>query len=91
MLGIILFVLTYLYYPNINKDKNVKKQLLEKKGLSFTDIDVAGKPELRQQMIKKAAGASSVPQIWIGDTHVGGCDELYACARAGQLDELLAG
>ncbi len=66
------------------------KQLLEKKGLSFTDFNVSAKPELRRQMIKKAAGASSVPQIWIGERHVGGCDELYALERSGSLDKWLS-
>ncbi|MAR91914.1 MAG: glutaredoxin 3 [Pseudomonadota bacterium] len=64
------------------------KHLLKSKGAPFTDIDVSGKPDLRKEMEQKA-GAHTVPQIWIGETHVGGCDELYALERQGQLDALL--
>ncbi|TBU78851.1 glutaredoxin 3 [Pseudomonas daroniae] len=65
------------------------KQLLTNKNVSFDEIRVDGKPELRAEMTRKA-GRTSVPQIWIGDTHVGGCDELYALERAGKLDALLS-
>lgn len=64
------------------------KQLLEKKGIEFDEIVVDGKPQLRAEMTKKA-GRTSVPQIWIGATHVGGCDDLFALERAGKLDALL--
>ncbi|MFR0674123.1 glutaredoxin 3 [Enterobacterales bacterium AW_CKDN230030176-1A_HGKHYDSX7] len=64
------------------------KQLLTHKGVDFEEIRVDGKPQLRAEMSQKA-GRTSVPQIWIGDTHVGGCDELHALERAGQLNELL--
>lgn len=67
------------------------KQLLASKGVDFQEICVDGEPAVRAEMTRLAGGRTSVPQIWIGDTHVGGCDELYACARAGQLDALLAG
>lgn len=67
------------------------KQLLASKGVEFQEICVDGQPKVRAEMTRLAGGRTSVPQIWIGDTHVGGCDELYACARAGQLDALLAG
>lgn len=67
------------------------KQLLASKGVDFQEICVDGQPAVRAEMTRLAGGRTSVPQIWIGDTHVGGCDELYACARAGQLDALLAG
>ncbi|WP_425056258.1 glutaredoxin 3 [Pseudomonas abyssi] len=67
------------------------KQLLASKGVDFREICVDGQPAVRAEMTRLAGGRTSVPQIWIGDTHVGGCDELYACARAGQLDALLAG
>ena len=62
--------------------------LLEKKGVDYTDIRVDKEPELRQEMTKKA-GRSSVPQIWIDDYHVGGCDELYALEHQGELDSRL--
>ncbi len=66
------------------------KQLLKSKGVDFTDIDVSGKPELRREM-EQRSGRYTVPQIWIGSTHVGGCDDLYALERAGKLDALLKG
>ncbi len=64
------------------------KQLLGHKGVEFEEIKVDGQPELRAEMTRKAR-RTSVPQIWIGSTHVGGCDELYALERAGKLDALL--
>jgi glutaredoxin 3 len=64
------------------------KQLLGKKGVAYEEIAVDGKPELRSEMTRKA-GRTSVPQIWIDDFHVGGCDDLYALERAGKLDALL--
>ena len=65
------------------------KQLLDHKGLSYNEVSVDGKPDLRQQMTQKANGAHTVPQIWINETHVGGCSELMDLERAGQLDGLL--
>ncbi|MEE1924176.1 glutaredoxin 3 [Pseudomonas sp. 148P] len=64
------------------------KQLLSSKGVAFEEIKVDGKPQVRADMAQKA-GRTSVPQIWIGTTHVGGCDDLYALERAGKLDALL--
>lgn len=64
------------------------KALLAKKGVAFEEIRVDGQPQLRAEMAKKA-GRTSVPQIWIDDHHVGGCDDLYALERAGKLDPLL--
>ena len=64
------------------------KQLLSRKGVAFTEINVDGQPQLRAEMSRKA-GRTSVPQIWIGDVHVGGCDDLYALEQAGGLDKLL--
>ena len=66
------------------------KQLLSLKGDAFEEISVDGQPALRAEMTRKA-GRTSVPQIWIGATHVGGCDDLYALERAGRLDALLQG
>jgi glutaredoxin 3 len=66
------------------------KELLRRKGVDFKDIDVAGKPELRAEMMARAGGRHTVPQIFIGATHVGGCDDLYALDDAGKLDPLLA-
>lgn len=64
------------------------KQLLQNKHVAFEEIRVDGKPQVRAEMVKKS-GRTSVPQIWIGTAHVGGCDDLFALERAGKLDELL--
>jgi glutaredoxin 3 len=64
------------------------RQLLERKQVSFELIDIDGSRELRQQMIA-LSGRTSVPQIFVGDTHVGGCDDLHALEAAGRLDPLL--
>ena len=64
------------------------KHLLASKGVAFEEIKVDGKPDVRAEMTRKAR-QTSVPQIWIGDHHVGGCDDLYALERAGKLDALL--
>ena len=64
------------------------KQLLASKGVDYEEIRVDGEPAIRAEMTRKA-GRTSVPQIWIGSTHVGGCDDLYALERAGKLDALL--
>ena len=64
------------------------RQLLERKQVSFELIDIDGSRELRQQMIARS-GRTSVPQIFVGDTHVGGCDDLHALEAAGKLDPLL--
>ncbi|GGB61464.1 glutaredoxin 3 [Roseibium aquae] len=66
------------------------KRLLDKKGVSYREEDATFDPALRQEMIKKANGRSTFPQIFIGDVHVGGCDELHELERAGKLDSLLA-
>ena len=66
------------------------KQLLNNKGVAFNEIKVDGEPALRAEMVRKA-GQTSVPQIWIGSTQVGGCDDLHALERAGELDALLKG
>lgn len=64
------------------------KQLLDSKQVSYQEIAVDADPELRRQMAERA-GRTSVPQIWINGTHVGGCDDLYALDRQGKLDALL--
>ncbi|GLS86295.1 glutaredoxin 3 [Cypionkella aquatica] len=65
------------------------KGLLKKKGVAYTEIDVGADPALRQAMTERA-GRRSVPQIFIGGTHVGGCDDLHALDHAGKLDPMLA-
>jgi glutaredoxin 3 len=64
------------------------KQLFDGKDVSYKEISVDNNPSLRQEMTKKS-GQRTVPQIWIKDKHIGGCDELYALQRSGQLDALL--
>lgn len=66
------------------------KRLLTEKGVSFTEYDVWADPDKKPEMIQRANGGRTVPQIFIGETHVGGCDELHALERAGKLDPLLA-
>ena len=66
------------------------KRLLSEKDVAFSEIDVWAQPDRKAEMIERAQGGRTVPQIFIGDTHVGGCDDLYALERAGKLDDLLA-
>lgn len=66
------------------------KRLLTSKSVAFEEIDVSGDWQAREALQEKAGGLSTVPQIWIGETHVGGCDDLYALNHAGELDKLLA-
>ena len=67
------------------------KSLFAKKGVTYEEIDVSQDAGIRTKMIAAAGGQRTVPQIFIGDRHIGGCDELYALDRAGGLDPLLAG
>lgn len=66
------------------------KDLLRRKGVEFSEINVTGDAEGRAAMTRRANGRSSVPQVFIGGNHVGGCDDLYALDEAGELDPLLA-
>ncbi|WP_108258663.1 glutaredoxin 3 [Mangrovicoccus ximenensis] len=66
------------------------KKLLKAKRAAFTEIDVSVSPHLRRKMAGRAGGSNSVPQIFIGGTHVGGCSELMALDRSGVLDVMLA-
>lgn len=65
------------------------KRLLTQKGVSFAEIDIARQPDKRQEMMSRANGRHTVPQIFIGQTHVGGCDDLYDLERGGKLDKML--
>lgn len=67
------------------------KRLLNAKGVSFTEVDVLRDPNRKDEMIARANGRRTVPQIFIGDTYVGGCDDLMDLDRMGKLDPLLAG
>ena len=66
------------------------KRLLDQKGVSYTEIDVMMAPGKRDEMTKRANGGRTVPQIFIGGDHVGGCDDLYALERASRLDPMLS-
>jgi glutaredoxin 3 len=66
------------------------KRLLTQKGVTFEEIGVDGDAAGRSKMAERAGGRRTVPQIFIGETHVGGCDDLYALEEAGRLDGLLA-
>tara|TARA_R110002094_G_scaffold64796_7_gene74992 strand:+ start:179 stop:595 length:417 start_codon:yes stop_codon:yes gene_type:complete len=69
---------------------SMAKQLLNAKGNEFTEYNIWSKDEYRAEMIKRSGGASTVPQIFINDDHIGGSDDLYALDRAGHLDGLLS-
>lgn len=67
------------------------KRLLKNKGVAYKEIDIMLKPGVRHEMIERAQGKSTVPQIFIDDVHVGGCDELYMLEQNKRLDPLLEG
>ena len=65
------------------------KELLSRKGVDFHEINASGNSQMRQEMLERSNGGTTFPQIFIGATHVGGCNELYALEEAGKLDVLL--
>lgn len=65
------------------------KRLLSQKGATFQEIDVMRDPDQRVEMTQRSNGGRTVPQIFIDDIHIGGCDDLYALDRAGKLDPML--
>lgn len=67
------------------------KQLLNSKGVSYEEVDVTMRPAKRAAMRERSGGRNTVPQIFIGEHHVGGCDDLFALEGAGRLDALLSG
>lgn len=69
---------------------HMAKALLGRKGIAFEEIDVSRRPDLRAEMTRMAGGRYTVPQIWIGEKHIGGCDDLYELDQEGGLDRLLA-
>ena len=79
-----IYTRDYCYYCQ------AAKELLNRKGVSFTEVDITGRPERRNEKIQRANGRTTVPQIFIGETHVGGCDDLHALEAAGRLDTLLS-
>jgi glutaredoxin 3 len=66
------------------------KQLLDKKGLSYHEIDVTNNSEMRQELVNMTGGRQTVPQIFLDDHHIGGCDDLYELERTGELDKMIA-
>ena len=66
------------------------KSLLGKKGVAYEEMDVMMDNKARDQMLERSGGARTVPQIFVGDTHIGGSDELFALEREGKLDAMLA-
>jgi glutaredoxin 3 len=67
------------------------KSLLRRKGVEFVEYDVMERPELRDEMVRRAGGRTSVPQIFAGGKHLGGSDDIHALDAAGKLDPILAG
>lgn len=67
---------------------HMAKELLRRKGVTYEEIDVTGRSDLRSELNRRS-GRTTVPQIWIGETHVGGCDDLHQLERDGKLDLLL--
>lgn len=63
--------------------------LLEQKGVAFTEVEAAFDPDKRQEMLRRSGGRATFPQIFVGDRHIGGCDEMMALERSGELDPLL--
>ena len=66
------------------------KRLLTKKGVSFSEVDLSRQPDRRAEMIARSNGRRTVPQIFIGPTHIGGCDDLFDLEHDDKLDDLLA-
>ena len=83
MTEVVIYTRDFCYYSDAARD------LLTRKDVAFTDINATGNRELRRQMNERANGGSTFPQIFIGETHVGGCDELYALEEDGKLDAML--
>jgi glutaredoxin 3 len=84
MKDVIIYTRDWCSYSDAARD------LLQRKGVPFTEKNATGNRELREEMIARANGGRTFPQIFVGDTHVGGCDDLYALDEAGKLDPLLA-
>jgi glutaredoxin 3 len=79
-----------IYTTNICPYCIMAKRLLDKKAAPYKEINVDRNPKMREEMMQRS-NRRSVPQIFIGDRHIGGCDELYALERSKQLDTLLTG
>jgi glutaredoxin 3 len=64
--------------------------LLNEKGIEFTEIEAGFDPDKRDEMVRRSGGGRTFPQIFVGDQHIGGCDDMMALERAGKLDPLLS-
>jgi glutaredoxin 3 len=84
MAPVVIYTRDFCYYSDAARD------LLTRKGVVFTEHNATGNRELRAEMVQRANGGSTFPQIFIGETHVGGCDDLYALEEQGKLDAMLA-
>ena len=84
MTEVVIYTRDFCYYSD------AARELLKRKGVVFKEINATGNRELRNEMIERANGGSTFPQVFIGDTHVGGCDQLYALEEQGKLDAMLA-
>ena len=84
MAEVVIYTRDFCYYSDAARD------LLTRKGVAFREINATGNRQLRQEMVERANGGNTFPQIFIGATHVGCCDELYALEEQGKLDGLLA-
>ncbi|MDB5589723.1 glutaredoxin 3 [Enterovirga sp.] len=69
---------------------NAAKDLLRGKGVDFQEIEITGKPAERDEMVRRSGGRSTVPQVFVGSRHLGGCDDLYALDGRGELDAVLS-
>jgi glutaredoxin 3 len=81
--SVVIYTRDYCFYCDS------AKELLRRKGVDFAEINVTGNRELRAEMVDRANGRTTVPQIFVGTTHVGGCDDLHALEQEGRLDALL--
>ena len=84
MAEVVIYTRDFCYYSD------AARELLTRKGVAFKEINATGNRELRKEMIERTNGGSTFPQIFIGDTHVGGCDDLYGLEEQGKLDAMLA-
>ncbi|MEQ8369168.1 MAG: glutaredoxin 3 [Alphaproteobacteria bacterium] len=78
-----------IYTTRICPYCHMAKRLLQKKGIAYEEIDVGRDPALRQHMTERSGGGRTVPQIFIDDQPIGGCDDLHALEAAGKLDQML--
>ncbi len=83
MAAVTMYTKPYCPYCDAARD------LLERKGIVFSEVDIGGKPDARAEMIQRSGGRMTVPQIFAGDRHLGGCDDIYALDARGELDTAL--